>query len=141
MTAEASLAHPQRDESWMRRLFALGALGEVLTGIVALAFPASLITLLLDAPPESSAIFLARLLGVAVLALGITWWLARTGAGGSCRLSERGFVIYNLGAGLLCFIHLATVNSDALMLWPVAILHTALAVAMVAAGYRARKHV
>ena len=44
---------------------------------------------------------MARLhLGVAVLALGITWWLSRGDAERRSRASA-GFLIYNLGVGAL----------------------------------------
>jgi hypothetical protein len=83
----------------LTRLFALCALGEMAVGGALLAFP-SLIALLMGAALDGSALLLARMMGAAVLALGVTWWLARGDEAGLARCAA-GFIVYNTGVGVL----------------------------------------
>ena len=55
----------------------LMAIGESLVGVVLLAMPREVVQLLIDAALDARGLIVARMLGVAVLALGITWWMAR----------------------------------------------------------------
>jgi len=83
----------------LTRLFALCALGEMAVGGALLAFP-SLIALLMGAALDGGALLLARMMGTALLALGVTWWLACGEQGGLARCAA-GFIVYNAGVGAL----------------------------------------
>src|SRR5262249_31424844 len=78
-------------------VFMLVSLGEMLAGVVLLAAPQQTARLLVDVTLDAGGAIVARMLGVAVLALGITWWLARAEPG-RC---TPGFLVYNFGVGLL----------------------------------------
>jgi hypothetical protein len=58
-------------------VIALMSIGEALVGVVILALPREVTLLLVDAALDAKAQIVARMLGVAILALGITWWMAR----------------------------------------------------------------
>ena len=87
----------------MRRMaefvFVLMALGELAVGIAALAYP-PVIAFVADARLDANGLLVARMLGAAVLALGVTWWTARNDPE---RLSRHaaGFIAYNIGVGAL----------------------------------------
>jgi len=55
---------------------ALMAIGETTVGMVILVLPHEVARLLIDAALDARGLIVARMLGVAVLALGITWWTA-----------------------------------------------------------------
>jgi hypothetical protein len=80
-------------------LLTLSALGEIVVGAVALAYP-QIVALLMDATLDARGLLVARMLGSAALALGVTWWMAR---GDAARLSRcaAGYLVYNLGVGAL----------------------------------------
>ena len=58
-------------------LVALMAIGEMSVGMVILALPREVALLLVDASLDGRGPIVARMMGIAVLALGITWWMAR----------------------------------------------------------------
>ena len=80
-------------------LFSLSALGEIGVGVFVLPFP-QLAALLLDAPLDGPGLLVARGLGGAALALGLTWWIARNDARARARCTA-GFIIYNVAVGAL----------------------------------------
>lgn len=101
-------------------LLALVALGEMTVGVLIALFP-SVGAVLIGAPLEGAGLLVARMLGVAVLVIGLTWWLGR-------RESERiarhapGFIVYNLGIGAL-FAMAAMSSSQPLIPWILGIVH------------------
>lgn len=78
----------------------LVSIGEMLVALAILALPREVTLLLVDAPLEGRGLLVARMMGVAVLALGVTWWIARNDADRVSRCSA-GFIVYNLGVGAL----------------------------------------
>ena len=78
----------------------LMSIGEALVGVAIVAVPREVALLLIDVTLDVRGQIVARMLGVAVLALGITWWMAR---GDADRRSPHsaGFIVYNLGVGAL----------------------------------------
>lgn len=101
----------------------LMAIGETSVGMLLLAFPRELVLLLIDATLDARGVIVARMLGVAVLALGITWWMGR---GDVERLSRyaAGFIVYNAGVGLL-FGWAAPAARHPVLTWTVCVLHLA----------------
>ena len=117
-------------------LFSLGALGEIGVGAVVLVFP-QLIALLMDAPLDSAGLLATRMLGGAVLALGLTWWSARNDPQGPSRCMA-GFLVYNVALGVL-FAFQALHAARPALPWLVGIVHLLIAgaFAMVLAFARA----
>ena len=80
-------------------LVTLSALGEIGVGAVVLAYP-QLVALLMDATLDAGGLMVARMLGSAALALGITWWIARSEPSRLSRYTA-GYIAYNLSVGAL----------------------------------------
>jgi len=104
----------------------LAALGEIAVGIVMLTLPQA-VTLLIEATLEPRGLLIARMLGCAVLALGLTWWLGRREVDPLPRLAP-GFFVYNVGIGVL-FIPVALGASRPLIPWLVCLAHLGIAAA------------
>jgi hypothetical protein len=113
-----------------RNLLTLTAVLEAATGLTLLALPSRVATLLLGAPLETPvALTVARVAGVALLALGVACWLARQD-GQSC--AARGLVgalvLYNAGVAAV-LVHAGTgLGLSAVGLWPTVLLHSAMTV-------------
>ena len=80
-------------------VFVLGALGEMGVGVLIAVVPEAG-RVLIGAPLVDAGLIVARMLGVGVLALGLTWWLSRNDAAAVARCTA-GFVLYNFGLGAL----------------------------------------
>lgn len=93
-------------------LFALSALGEMAVGIAVLVVP-EIAPLLIAAPLDAGGLLVARMLGGALLALGITWWLVR-GDPAAMRRSAPGFLLYNVGVGILFIVAASSTMRPAL---------------------------
>lgn len=112
----------------MKPLLTISAAIESATGLVLLVAPSFPASLLLGSPLETTVgSTIARIAGVGLLALGIACWLDRNDAVGA-RSLVAAMLFYNTAAAAV-FIH-AGVRSgvSAPGLWPVAILHMALAI-------------
>ena len=125
--------HPARIVGF---LLTLSALGESAVGVALVAYP-SLVAFLIAAPVDSNGLLVARMMGAAMLALGVTWWIARAEPG---RLIHYvvGYLIYNLVVGVL-FVAAALYASQALVPWIVAIVHLGAGAAFGIAKAMARK--
>jgi len=114
-------------------LFAAAALGEFGVGLAVLALPEPVTGFLLAAPIEGVGVVIARMLGIALAALGLTWWLARPD------LTERrlrlapGFVGYNLGVGFLFLSYAMAANRPMPVPWLIAELHLLMGLAFAGA--------
>jgi hypothetical protein len=111
-------------------LLIVTALIEVGTGLFLLFLPAILLALLLGvslATPE--AIFIARVAGAALLALGAACLMARSDQPGPAQTGLlTGVLIYDASAAaLLAYAGLGQ-SMAGIALWPAVVLHTALAV-------------
>lgn len=104
------------------RLLAAGALGEMAVGAIVAAFP-SVVDVLIDTPLDAGGRLVARMLGVALLAVGLSWWLARGDAARAARQAP-GFIVYNLGIGAL-FALAALAAAHPLLPAIVAVVHVA----------------
>lgn len=115
-------------------VFALGALGEMGVGALVVVFP-EICRALIGAPLDGTDLFVARMLGVAMLALGVTWWFSRKTAADVARCAA-GFLLYNFGAAaVLCFAALAAARPA--LPWLVCVAHLVLGAAF-GAALRAR---
>ena len=111
-----------------RHLLVATAALEIGSGLVALAWPAWSVLLLFgaaDVSPEASAT--GRLLGAALLALGVGCWCVRNvSASGSVRAVLCGMLIYNIGASSVLALVAVVDGMMGVLLWSAALLHAAL---------------
>lgn len=113
----------------MKPLLTLTAVLEAGAGIGLLAAPSAFALLLLGSALDSPAgLFVARLAGIALLALAAGCWLARSDTQSrAARGLVSAMVLYNLGAAII--LAAAGIRSEpaGAALWPTVILHAALA--------------
>jgi hypothetical protein len=114
----------------MHTLLVVTALLEGATGLAVLALPSSLTMLLLGASLEApAALTIARVAGIALVALALACWLAR--ADGQSR-AARGLVaamaLYNAGVAIVLVYASLGLALSGLALWPVVALHAAMTV-------------
>jgi hypothetical protein len=109
---------------------AIAAALESLTGVAIILIPGVVIALLLGVEASSVGLMIGRLLGVALLSLGVACWGARTDVGGSAQTATlRAITLYNAGVGVSLVVFAATGMASALLAWLVGILHLGLALA------------
>ena len=114
----------------MRRLLVVTALLEGATGLALVALPSRLVTLLLgsslDAP---AAVTVARVAGVALIALALTCWLARADAqSGAARGLVAAMALYHAGVAVVLAHGSIGLGLSGLGLWPTALFHAAMTV-------------
>ena len=102
---------------------------EAATGLLLLAAPSILVELLLGVPPGSPAgVTVARVTGVALLALGVACWLARDDAASrAAKGLIAAMLLYNVAVVVLLVIAWASKGLSGAGLWPVVLAHTLLA--------------
>jgi hypothetical protein len=111
-----------------RQLLTIATLAECLAGVALVVTPDAGVTLLLGAEPGAVGLMVARIAGVALLALGIACWGARADSGGAAQTGTlRAITIYNAGAGLLLIAFVATGKASGVAVWIAGMLHLALA--------------
>src|SRR6476469_3599664 len=112
----------------MKPLLLVTAVLEAGIGVGLLVVPSAVAQVLLGAPLElPAALTVARVAGVALLALGVACWLA---AFDSQSCAARGvasaMVIYNLGAAIILGVAGIQSARAGIGLWPAVILHVAM---------------
>jgi hypothetical protein len=120
-----------------RLLFNISAAFEQLTGVAVLALPALIVGLLFGDGIGAVGIEVARVLGVALCALGFAAWesdgqLSRAG-------SRIGLCVYNSSVGSLLVYLGFVIGFDGLLLWPAAIFHVIVGVVMITLILRQRQ--
>jgi hypothetical protein len=114
----------------MKSLHTATAVIEIASGILLLVVPSMAATFLFGAALTTSVeLALARMTGVALLALGAACWLLRNDAGRQAgRGLVGGMVIYNVGvAGVLAYSSIG-LGLSGIGLWPAVLLHAAMTV-------------
>jgi hypothetical protein len=111
-----------------RTLLIVTAIVETATGIGLLVVPSVIVGLLLGAGLSSpQSLVMGRVTGGALISIGVMCWLARNEHGGAQAGLVAGILIYN-GAVAILLIYAATVAMiHGIALWPVSLLHLALA--------------
>jgi hypothetical protein len=105
------------------RLLVVAALGELAVGLAVLVSPGPVTELLLAATLAGVGLVVARVLGIAVIALGLTWWLARSFLHQQLKCIAPGFISYNLGVGLLFLFYALAATRPVPLSWAVALVH------------------
>ncbi len=114
-----------------RELFlSVTALVEAATGLCLLILPVVLFAVLLGLDPATAdAIFVGRLAGAALLAIGVASWIARVDERTSAQLGLlTGILVYNAAATPLLAYAGAVLKMAGVLLWPAVALHAILAV-------------
>ena len=114
-----------------KRLFlVVTAFVETAAGVCLLFLPAVVFAVLLGITQATNeAIFIGRLTGAALLALGIASWIARTDTRSPAHVGLlTGIFIYNMAATTLIGLAGAVLKMVGVLLWPAVILHAILAV-------------
>jgi len=114
-----------------RKLFlSVTAVVEAATGLCLLFLPAVLFAILLGLDnAAAAAIFVGRLAGAALLAIGVASWMARTDTRSPAQLGLlTGIFIYNVAASTLLGLAGALLKMAGVLLWPAVALHAVLAV-------------
>ncbi|HET7167512.1 MAG TPA: hypothetical protein VFI94_20425 [Pseudolabrys sp.] len=106
------------------------AVVEAATGLCLLILPAVLFAVLLGLDHATvDAIFVGRLAGAALLAIGIASWMARTDTRTPAQLGLlTGILIYNAAATLLLAYAGAVLKMMGVLLWPAVVIHAVLVV-------------
>ena len=112
------------------RLLALGAVGEIAIAVAILALPAPVMGLLLAAHVAGLELVVARMLGAALVALGVTWWLTKSH---ELMRAAPGFIGYNVGVGVLFLWYAVAAPHPAPLSWAVGAVHLAIGLAFGAA--------
>lgn len=109
-------------------LLSVMAAAEGATGVALLFAPAMLVDLLLGTGLDATSATVARVAGVALLALGIACWRASADAASD---AARGLVaamlVYNFGVSAVLVLAAFRHGLSGIGLWPVAIAHLAIA--------------
>ena len=110
--------------TWWRqpaKLMSFDAAVEGLTGVGLVLVPGFVAWLLIAAPLDDAGAFVARVAGIALIALSVACWTGRRGTG--LRSAVAGMLSYNL----LCAAYLATVGlmraQIGVLLWPAVVFH------------------
>ncbi len=112
----------------MRRpsLLIATAIIEIGAGLTFLSLPTVVFDLLIGiSGPAVEALFVGRVAGAALLALGVASWLERRGPATSGLIA--GLLVYNAGvAGLLVYAG-SSLDMAGIILWPAVVLHITMA--------------
>jgi len=113
----------------MKILLTVSAVVEGGTGLVLVAFPTPLAVLLLGSSLDTpAALTVARLAGVALLALGSVCWRSRLdGRGSAAKGAVVGMVIYNAGVFTVLVHADISLGLSGIGLWPVVLVHAVMA--------------
>jgi hypothetical protein len=115
----------------MKNVLTVAAVAEVATGMALLIVPSLVVRLLLGAELTGVAIPVARVLGIALLALGVCCWPGSTALCGM------------LTYGALVTVYLAylgvTSGFTGILLWPAVVLHAVLTLLLARAWFKPRE--
>src|ERR1700752_1021992 len=109
----------------MHNILAVTAVAEGATGVALVALPSRLATLLLGSSLDAPAVLtLARVAGVALIALGVACWLARDdGESRAARGLVGAMVFYNAGVAIVLAYAAIGLALSSMGLWPAVLFH------------------
>jgi hypothetical protein len=118
----------------MKKLLALAAAGEAVTGLVLLVYPPIVVKLLFGADITGIGVVTSRFAGLALIALGVACWPF-----GYASRALYGMLTYgSLATSGLFYLALGG-KWNGPLLWPAAILHAVLTLLLARAWFQSRK--
>src|SRR3982751_4502841 len=117
-------------EMRLKELFLTTAVVEVVTGLALLGLPAIVLASLLGIQPATAeTLFVGRIAGAALLAIGVASFLSRNNAAlPAQRGLLTGILVYDVLVALLLVYAAIGVSIGGPALWPAVVLHTLLAI-------------
>ena len=113
----------------MKPLLIVTAALEAPTGLALLAIPAVVIQVLFGSAPDATGALVARVAGVALLALGAACWLARRDhRSGAARGLSAAMLLYNTGVTAVFVYAGLGMGVSGIGLWPAVVAHVGLAI-------------
>src|SRR5512137_1617724 len=121
----------------MKRVLILAAVGEAATGVALLIVPSLVGRLLFGAELTGVSIPVARVTGIALIALGLACWPGSDAASGPSR-ALRAMLCYSLLATL--YLAYLGINGEwvGVLLWPAVVLHAILTILLIRAWLKDR---
>ncbi|HYX53053.1 MAG TPA: hypothetical protein VE783_06350 [Candidatus Limnocylindrales bacterium] len=116
----------------MKTLLRIAAAGEFATGLLLLAYPPLVISLLFAAEISGAGISISRIAGIALMALAVACW-----PNGNTDRAFAGMVTY----GVLATVYMIVVGATGMhgpLLWPAVLAHAALSVLLIRARSASR---
>jgi hypothetical protein len=115
----------------MKKLLAVAAVAEAATGVALLIVPSLVVRLLLGAELTGVSIPVARVTGIALLALGVACWPGSTALCG----------MLTYGAFVTVYLAYLGIIGEWVgpLLWPAVVLHAVLTLLLARAGFQWRK--
>jgi hypothetical protein len=125
-----AVSWPPIKELIVRPLLVVTAVLEGATGVALVTLASRLATLLLGAPLDApAAVTLARVAGLALLALAVTCWRARDdGQSQAAKGLVGGMVVYHIGVAIAFAYAAIGLELSGVGLWPTALFHVAMTV-------------
>ena len=118
----------------MKKLLALAAIAEAATGLALLVVPSLVVRLLFDAEIVGVAVIMSRLVGIALIGLGVACW-----PGSDTRQASHGMVTYSVLA-MLYLIYIGLRGEwVGRLLWPAVVLHAVVTLLLARAWFKTRK--
>ena len=123
------MATDDRSGGLVKTLLVVSAWLETITGVALIAAPAAPVSLLLGVAFDTPVgLVMARVAGVALVALGLACWLARDdGRSPAARGVVAAMLLYDLAAAAVLLYAGLGLKLSAMGLWPAVLLHLALA--------------
>jgi len=114
----------------MKKLLITTAVGETATGLAMLAFPSLVASLILGSSLDTAvALAVARVAGVALVALGVACWLARHDEHARAARGLVGAMVFH-NAGIFAVLVYGALSTgvSGIALWPIVMVHAAMGV-------------
>ncbi len=112
----------------MKTLLSLTAVFECLTGIALIAIPSIIVPMLLGIPFDDDRLHvISGVTGAALISIGMACWLLRN-SGESALAIVKSVLFYNVAGTMILLFAILGLKMTGIGLWPVTIIHFALAI-------------
>jgi len=109
----------------MKRILIVAAVTEVLTGLILLVYPPIVIRVLFDFEIAGAGLWISRIAGVSLTALGLACWPDRNTLRAFCAMLTYNFLI------TMYLIYLGDKYTVGILLWPAVTIHAAISILLV----------